>query len=87
MLQLLSCSEECRFDQLVEGLDSDSIAIINGLAGYLFDRSADGIMVGIVWRVSKDYRIFLDDCSLSEVEVVDCPASYVCWFFHELSES
>ena len=29
----------------------------------------------------------MDDCSLSEVEVVDCPASYVCWFFHELSES
>ena len=45
MLQLLSCSEECRFDQLVKGLDSDSIAIINGLAGYLLDRSADGIMV------------------------------------------
>ena len=87
MLQLLSCSEECKFDLIVEGLDSNSIAFIYGLAGYLFDRSADGIMVWIVWRVSKDYRIFLDDCSLSEVEVVDSPASYVCWFFHELSES
>ena len=44
-------------------------------------------MVWIVRRVSKDYRMFLDNCSFSEVEVVDSPASYVCWLFHELTES
>ena len=44
-------------------------------------------MVWIVRRVSKDYRIFLDDCVFSEVEVVNSPTSYVCWFFYELSES
>ena len=44
-------------------------------------------MVWIVRRVSKDYRIILDNWSFSEVEVIDSPASYVCWIFYELSES
>ena len=44
-------------------------------------------MVWIVRRVSKDYRIFLDNWSFSEVKVVNGPAFYVCWFFYELSES
>ena len=44
-------------------------------------------MIWIVRRVSKDCRIILDNCSFFEVEVVDSPASYVCWFFYELTES